>query len=269
MLHAPRLLCLAALAAACALPNDPLSGIEVSWSLTEREASDGEDALRLRTCPGSLLRRIELTIEDLADDSRHRTFTFACETGFQTKNQLATLPSNVYVDLREGSYRVTVRALSERGDDDYEVEIDDALEVGASGVARLHVDLSPALAPWELVLRGGESCEVAAGGLRYLDPADDLLDADEDEDATSALYRASLVGEAFGEGADEASPGLALDGADHLCTGAWGFSQRFAVDPGRYVLDVTVDGESCAIPIEIPFAGATTTLDLAKLPCAG
>ncbi|MEZ4384262.1 MAG: hypothetical protein R3A79_23210, partial [Nannocystaceae bacterium] len=63
--------------------------------------------------------------------------------------------------------------------------------------------------------------------------------------------------------------GLVLDGRDEPCAGLWSAPQRFMLDPGRYRLELRRDGASCAIPLEVGLAGATTTLDLAKLPCDG
>ena len=259
-------------ALACALPQDRLTGVEVSWSMLEREASDGEGSLRLRTCAGALVRRVELTLEDTLDPERATTLTYDCELGYQTAEELASLTSNIFVDLRPGTYRLLTRAISDVDGDILEIE--EPLAVGERELLKLDVDLSPPVAPWELRLRGGESCTTAAATLLYAEPGDDLLLAD-GEVATTARYREALVGD--GE--------LALDGAETPCDGAWALDQRFELDPGRYRLEVTLDGAgdgpgdgsgdgpgdggTCAIPIVIPFSGLTTTLDLANLPCDG
>lgn len=246
--------------AACALPQDRLTGIELSWSMLEREASDGDASLRLRTCAGALVRRVELTVEDVDDPLRASTLTYDCEFGYQTAEELASLTSNVFVDLRPGEYRLLTRALSDVDGDSYELE--ETLAVGERDLLKLDVDLSPPTAPWELLLAGAESCSVAAAHLTYAAPGDDLLLAD-GEVATTARYREALVGD----------QGLPLGGAEIACDGPWAVDQRFEVDPGRYVLNLEVDGPeggtSCAVPIVIPFSGLTTTLDLANLPCDG
>jgi len=264
LLVGPRLVAIAASVAtsatACALPQDRLTGLELSWSMLEREASDGDASLRLRTCAGALVRRVELTVEDVNDPTRASTLTYGCEVGYQTAEELASLNSNVFVDLRPGEYRLFTRASSDVDDGSYELE--ETLAVGERELLKLDVDLSPPLAPWELRLAGGESCTVAAAHLTYAEPGDDLLDPD-GEVATTARYREALVGD----------QDLALSGAEIACDGPWAVDQRFEVDPGRYILNLVIDGpvdrRSCAIPIIIPFSGLTTTLDLAKLPCDG
>ncbi len=248
----------------CVLPQDPLTGIEISWSLRERETSDiggGENeiidetsTLRLRTCTGSLLRRVELLLEDDDGPDRAATFSYACELGYQTPDEFASLPSNIYVDLRPGHYRLVTRATSEFDGATFETERD--LEVGELGVTRVVVDLGPALAPWQLNTGGGLGCSFASATLSYAEPGDDLATPPEPT-ATSARYREGLIGDA----------GLPLNGEMIACDGPWAQEQRFNLDPGRYILTIEADDRLCAIAIVVPFAGLKTTLDLAKLPC--
>ncbi|MCA9636797.1 MAG: hypothetical protein KC420_12280 [Myxococcales bacterium] len=249
--------------AACALPSDPLSGLEVSWSATEREASDGDEGLRLRTCAGARIRRVELELRDLDDEGRHEVFSYPCELGYQTADEVATLPSSVFFDLRAGTYEVVARAISEV---DGEAIAGPSIEVTVSdhGVERIALEVAPPLVPWRLEITGQDACASASASLRYAEPATDLVGAEEG-DAGDARYRDGLVGD----------QGLALDGAPAACDGPWASAQRFELDPGRYLLEVEVDGRRCTLPLELgPLAdasagAATTTLDLAKLPCDG
>lgn len=257
---------------ACVLPRDPLTGIEVSWSLREREASDigkgegegeGEiadkaDALRLRTCTGSLLRRVEFLIEDEEGSSRTATFSYACELGYQTPDEFASLPPDIYVDLRPGDYHLVTRATSEFDGATFETEQD--LEVDEFGVTRVVVDLGPALAPWQLDTSGGLGCDFASATLSYAEPGEDLATPPE-ATATSARYREGLV--------SDGGLSLPLNGEMLACDGPWAQDQHFKLDPGRYILTIEADDRLCAIPIVVPFAGLKTTLDLAKLPCDG
>ncbi len=239
---------------ACALPQDRLTGLEIAWSMLEREAS-GED-LRLRTCAGALVRRVELTFEDLDDPERRSAFAYSCEFGYQTAEELESLTSNVFVDLRPGEYRLLTRAISDVDGSSFELE--ETFAVGERDLLKLDVDLSPPIVPWALDIAGAESCTVAAAALAYAEPTEDLVRLD-GEVATTARYRDGLVGDG----------GLALDGAEVACDGPWAQGQGFSLDPGRYILNLQVDGRTCAIPIVIPFSGQRTTLDLAKLPCDG
>ncbi len=222
--------------------------------MLEREAS-GED-LRLRTCAGALVRRVELTLEDLDDPERATTLTYACELGYRTAAELESLTSNIFVDLRPGEYRLLTRALSDVDGGSFELE--ETFAVGERDLLEVDVDLSPPLAPWTLDIAGAESCTVAAATLTYAEPTEDLVRPD-GEVATTARYREAPLGDG----------GLVMDGAEVACDGPWAQGQGFTLDPGRYILNLQVDGRTCAIPIVIPFSGQTTTLDLAKLPCDG
>ncbi|MEZ4453210.1 MAG: hypothetical protein R3B09_27355 [Nannocystaceae bacterium] len=241
--------------AACVLPTDPVTGIEIVWSLQEQEASDGDDARRPRTCAGALLERVTLTVTDNADPARTRTQWLDCEVGYQTADEIATLASPVFSDLRPGSYTISALAHGPAGS----LRIERSLVVGETRVARSTLDLSPPLVPWSLELVDVEACTGALSlALRYADPARDLADADEDAD--SALYRQAL----------RSDRGLAVDGAAIPCAEVQAGAHTLLVDPGRYLVAVAVDDRTCEVPVEIRAPDPSAlSLDLAKLPCDG
>lgn len=261
-------------ALACVLPTDPVTGLEVIWSLTEQEASDGDDARRPRTCAGARLERVSVRLRDEGDPERARTFAYACEVGYQTADEIATLPSPVFFDLRPGDYSLKATANGPAGP----IVVETTLRVGEAGVARATLDLSPPLAPWTLALAGADACVDLQLALRYAEAADDLADpggggppdAGQGEgseggegsaaDADDALYRVALTSDR----------GLVLGGAPTACAEALAGAHAFLVDPGRYDLEVVVDGRRCLLPLEITAASpGVTLLDLAKLPCDG
>lgn len=244
--------------AACVLPTDPVTGLEVIWSLEEQEASDGDEARRPRTCAGARLEQVRIQLVDEADPGRARTFAYACAVGYQTADEIATLPSPVFFDLRPGDYALTATALGPAGPTAAAATI----RVGEAGVARATLDLSPALVPWILGLTSADACASVELALKYAEAEEDLADGDTDAgaDAADALYRGGLTSDR----------GLVASGAPIACADLAAGPHAFLVDPGRYDLEVVVDGRRCLLPLEITAAGPVETpLDLAKLPCDG
>lgn len=251
----PRLLVALAAPFGCVLPAGGASGVEVTWSLREANAVDGDDARRLRTCSGADLDRVVLDVTDAADPERRRSFTHDCATGNPSPAARATEVPEIFLDLRAGEYALTATA---------EGPAEAARAVAAAtatveqhAILALDVELARPLQPLELDLQPG-GCDRLTADLRYADPAADLyLD---DPAAPPTTYRAAL----------ETDRGLRLGGLDQACAAVQaGLHTVPGLDPGRYVLHLAVDGRTCALPVVVEDSPVRLALDLEKPACGG
>lgn len=246
----PRPELLLTLALACVLPYGGATGVEVRWTVREQNGADGDDARRLRTCTGAGLADIDVGVIDTDDPGRAARFTYACSAGNPPPAARATEPAEIFIDLRAGAYDVGVTAPA-TGE---AVLGSAAIEV--EGHALTALDLELALPPRTLELELTGACTTLTAALRYADPAADLyLD---DPDAPPAVYREQLR-----------SGDLRLGGqADQPCAGLVGL-HRFVIDPGRYLLDLAVDGRACKILVAVEDSPVRLTLDLENPACGG
>ncbi|MBK8266642.1 MAG: hypothetical protein IPK80_35625 [Nannocystis sp.] len=243
--------------AACVLPLDPLTGVEIAWTLRERDASDGEGERRLRSCAGARLDEVELHVRDLDDPARARAFTFDCEEGAQTPEELTAAAARVFLDLRPGAYELTVTA---RGrSPGVGLMLAQPLEIDERGVTLTALELAPALVPFEITLEIAQppACASFRARLLYDSPQAALVLAE--GAAIPALYRAGL----------RSDRGLDLGGGEQSCADLEAGTHRLLLDPGAYFLAVELDGRTCEIPIEAGGAQSELVLALEKLPCAG
>ena len=260
MLRTPPLLRLSAallLAPACVLPLDPLTGVEIAWTLREREASDGDAARRLRTCAGAGVDEVVLHVEDRGDPARARTLEFACPSGDQPPDELAVTAARIFLDLRPGDYTLRFTASGPLGaaEDVHELTVEER------GVGLLSPDLAPDLVPLALDLAlAPAACAHLRLHLRLADPAA-ALHADADADTPPpALYRAGLTSDR----------GLSLGGAAHPCADPELLGRHtFAVDPGDYRLEIEVDEARCEVPLRVLPGRPPLALDLENPPCDG
>ena len=262
MLPTPPLLRLSAalsLAPACVLPLDPLTGVEVAWTLREREASDGDAARRLRTCAGAGVEGVVLHVEDRGDPARARTFEFACPSGDQPPDELAVAAARIFLDLRPGDYTLRFTATGSFG----AAESVHELTVEERGVDLLSPDLAPELVPLALTLAlAPATCAQLRLRLRLADPAAALhAHADADADAPPpGLYRAGLTSDR----------GLSLGGAAHPCADPELLGlHTFEVDPGDYRLEIELDEARCEVPLRAAPGWPPLALDLENPPCDG
>lgn len=239
----------------CVLPTGGASGVEVTWSLREANAVDGDAARRLRTCAGAGVGRVILAAEDAADATRQRADPHDCAAGNPPPAVRATEVPEIFLSLRAGSYALTATAVDAA--DQPRASAAAGAEVEQHAIVAVDLELARPLQPLELDL-AAPTCDRLTATLRYADPAADLyLD---DPAAPPAVYRAALASDR----------GLGLGGQEQPCAGLSGGLHRVAdVDPGRYVLDLAVDGRTCAVPVVVEDSPVRLALDLEKPACGG
>lgn len=239
----------------CVLPAGGASGVEVTWSLREGNAVDGDDARRLRTCAGAGVDRVIVAAGDTADTARQRTDEHACAAGNPPPTARATEVPEIFLDLRAGRYALAATAID--AGDRPRASATTVVAVEQHAILAVDISLGRPLQPLELTL-AAPTCDRLTAALRYADPAADLhLD---DPDAPPAVYRAALASDR----------GLGLGGVEQPCAGVPGGLHRVAdLDPGRYVLDLAVDGRTCELPVVVEDSPVQLALDLEKPACGG
>lgn len=233
-------------------PSDVATGIEFSWQFVEADASNGDDARRVLSCAGAEVETIAAEILDLGDPGRRGVFRFDCDDGFQTASELARTASEAFVELYPREYETTLRV------DDVGESLGSRTVKVLGRAATLELwEFTRAPVQWSLTLQG-EACAEVTLALYYADPAAALAEPpmDEDGDATDVLYRSALVSDR----------GLGVGGVPAACAGVAGAHVFAGIDRGSYRLEVTVDGASCALQLDLD-EGVATTLDLDALPC--
>jgi hypothetical protein len=129
------------------------------------------------------------------------------------------------------------------------------VDVEAHAVAALDLELVRPPQPLDLEVSG--TCGQLVAALRYADPVADLfLD---DPDAPPATYRDAL----------ESDRGLRLGGHAQPCAGLAGSHRVVGVDPGRYLLDLDIDGRRCAVPVAVEDSPVALAVDLENPACDG
>lgn len=244
----PHLLVAASLwAPACILPAGAATGVELTWTLREANDVDGPDARRLRTCHGADLPRMSVQVVDDADPARDRRFGYQCEAGNAAPEDRAVDPPEIFLDLRAGNYTFTASGR--------DAEAVAAAEVHHHAITALDLELVRPPQTLDLELVG--ACIQLLATLRYADPVADLyLDA---PDAPPVVYRHALASDR----------GLRLGGQAQPCAGLAGPHRVLAVDPGRYLLDLDIDGHRCSVPLTVEDSPVQRTLDLENPACDG
>ncbi|MDC0718804.1 hypothetical protein [Nannocystis bainbridge] len=238
---------------ACVLPAGGATGLELTWSAREVNAVDGPEARRARTCLGTGLSRVAVQVVDAADPARDRVFAYACEAGNISPAARTVETPEIFLDLRAGTYDLTA---SGRATDDAPLAI--ALAVGeVESHAITLVDLELQRPPQQLDLALTGACGDLTVALRYADPAADLFLAEGDE--PPALYRQALASDR----------GLRLGGQSQPCTGLAGAHRVQGLDPGRYRLDLEIDGRTCSRALAIEDSPVQIALDLENPACDG
>lgn len=241
----------------CVFPANLTSGVELSWVADERFGS--EEDWRARTCVGAGVQSVVVRIEDRDDEDRSARFQFECEAGFQSPDEFVAQLSDLFLDLREGSYRLEVRALGPQAVPVYEESRDVKVREQRAKIVR--ITFTPDPIDLELDLAGLASCSTLNAALRYDDPAAQLADWSDDEPGAPLTYRAGL----------SSDRGLRLDDTEQACDDlATGLHRVEGIDPGDYVLRLQgLEGGTCEIPVALtPGAGPVRIeLDLANPPC--
>jgi hypothetical protein len=252
------------LSAACVFPRFDVSGAEMSWFMAESNQADGEEESRIRSCDGSLVTTVEVRISDDQDDDRTKQFTWTCAEGYRTPAQFFTGASDVFVELRPGNYRMTVRSVDDPSARDEEGETltvseqAEIVSIGSEDATLIQWTLLPQPVDLQVELAGTDTCETVSMQLSYADAAAALPDLE--DDAEDPLpYRTML----------ESEGGLSLDASDLDCATLEDGADLFeGVDRGVYVLDVSVDGgNNCPVDVVVDGRQPALALDLGQLPC--
>ncbi len=251
-------------ASGCVLPKFEVSGAELSWFAGEVNDVDGEEGRRLRSCEGSLITTVEFRITDDDDEDRDKRFTWPCSAGFRTPAQFFTGASDVFVDLRPGSYRMTATSVDDPALRDGEgepmtvSESANIVAIGAEDATLIQWELEPQPIDLVMAVEGVESCGEVAATLSYAN-VDGALPDLEDEAEDPLVYRQMLVSDG----------GLSLGGLTTACGDLTGGPDRVTgIDRGRYLLEIRVDGgEACEIELMLDGRQEPLALDLSDLPC--
>lgn len=251
---------------ACVLPDHGATGIELQWVVPEGNQADApalDPSTRLRSCEGARLGLVEAELTDLDAADRRRTFSFACETGNPPLATRIAEPAEIFIDLRDGRYRLDLRWFA--ADRDLEAApllgtAAQTVEVRAGSVLPVELTLATPLLPWTLDLRGTAACEQLTLEILYADPAADLLAADTDvAEPDAARYRNELRSE----------QGLRLGGPIACASLSDGLHRFLDLDRGAYRLRLDVDGRTCERDFLVDPTSAPLAVDLAKPGCAG
>lgn len=261
----PSLALVAVAAGGCVYPATDPTGTELSWRFVEQQApTDDPEAgePRLRTCSGAEAEQLAFEITDDDEPRRHGTLRFDCATGYQTTVELQTSASDAFVPLDPGRYSFGVLVIDDAANaQTFERVMEREVDVDDREVTVEIWELQRAPVTWTVELHGADACEQLSLSLVYAVPELDLVDHVPDEDAPSLLYRAALASDRE----------LPVGGQASECTATLDGVHRFeGVDRGDYLLEVDVDGRVCEVRVDLRGPdGATSVIDLARLPCDG
>ena len=250
--------------AGCVLPADEPTGMELSWRFVEVNTVDGEDAQRLRSCDGGLMTEIVFSITDTSDAERSESFRYPCTYGFQTPSEFQTESSDAFVELKPRSYEVLIDLVGTDPDGTEVVRRARDLEVNVleRSVTLQDFDFGLETNEVALTLSGLNGCDEFALTMRYEDPEASLAEPPRSDDGTvvaELMYREGL----------QTADGVSLAGAASSCADTAEQQTIAEVDPGVYVVDVSVDGVVCPVDLVVGLSGAEHVIDLANLPCDG
>ena len=253
---------------ACVLPDQGATGVELQWLVPEGNLADAptlDPATRLRSCDGARLGAIEAELTDLDEPGRSRTFSYTCMAGNPPLAARIAEPAEIFIDLREGRYRLDLRWFAASRDLAAAPQLGastQTVEVAAGRVLPLELELKTPLLPWSLDLRGATACEQLTLEILYADPADLLapeMAPTAEPDAPASRYRNDLRSE----------QGLRV-GDSLACASLSDGLQRFTdLDRGAYRLRLEIDGRTCERDFLVDTADEPLVVDLAKPGCAG
>lgn len=254
---------------ACVLPDQGATGIELLWVMPEGNQADApalDPATRLRSCEGARLGVVEAELTDLDAADRRRTFGFTCEAGNPPLATRIAEPAEIFIDLRDGRYRLDLRWFAAGRDLEAAPQLGastQTVEVKAGSILPVELTLATPLLPWSLDLRGAAACEQLTLEILYADPAADLLAPEAAAEASAepepARYRNALRSE---QGLRVGDPIACASLSDGL--------QSFTdLDRGAYRLRLDVDGRTCERDFLVDAASEPLVVDLAKPGCAG
>ncbi len=227
-------------------PHDAATGIELTWQFPEANSID-----RFRTCTGALVDVIEVTLVDLADSARQRSFRHPCSVGDPSPSERVSTPALIFYDVRPGDYRVAARWFGggrELGQTAEDVTIE------AKSIVPVDLALASPPETWAVELRDPHACRDLSLQLLYSDPSSDL----HPPHAISASDYAS----------DRISDqGLPLATTVACSSVVPGIHQFADLERGAYRLRVTIDDVACDADVVLD-TPEIFVLDLAKPGCA-
>ena len=249
----------------CVFPAQDPTGVELSWRFVELNENDLDpdsetDLTPIRTCPGAMVEQVSISIVDNDDPARAGTFEYECDEGFQTPDEARTEASDAFLELDPGSYAIEVSTTDVDGR--VEIPITKDLDVLSRTLTIEAFDLARPLTQWRVQFSGMDRCDELQLRLRYADPEAQLGEPplSDDGEIIPTLYRENLASDR----------GVSLGGVPFPCTPqADGMNVFDQVDPGGYSLELTVDGQVCALGVVIDLEGTVFPIDLANLPCGG
>lgn len=254
---------------ACVLPDQAATGLELQWIVPEGNQADAptlDPTTRLRSCDGARLGAIEAELSDLGAADRRRTFRYTCMTGNPPLATRIAEPAEIFIDLREGRYRLDLRWFAASRDLEAAPLLGDStqtIEVTAGNVLPVELTLTNPLLPWSLELRGAAACERLTLEILYADPAADLLPpeaaAASEADPPPTRYRNALRSE----------QGLRVGDSVACASLSDGLQSFTNLDRGAYRLRLEIDGRTCERDFLVEAAGEPLVVDLAKPGCAG
>lgn len=252
---------------ACVLPDQAATGVELQWIVPEGNQADAptlDPTTRLRSCDGARLGAIEAELVDQDAADRRRTFRYTCMAGNPPLATRIAEPAEIFIDLREGRYRLDLRWFAASRDLEAAPLLGTStrtVEVTAGNVLPLELALTTPLLPWSLELRGAAACERLTLEILYADPAADLLapEAGGEPDAPPTHYRNALRSE----------QGLRVGDSVACASLSDGLQSFTDLDRGAYRLRLEIDGRTCERDFLVEAAGEPLVVDLAKPGCAG
>ncbi|TPV93853.1 MAG: hypothetical protein B7733_18235 [Myxococcales bacterium FL481] len=247
---------------ACVLPDPAVSGIEFSWQFDEVNTADTESPEAIRRCAGAFATDVHLEIEDVDDSDRAAAYDFSCDEGFRTEQERYLTLSNIFLDLRPGTYAIHATAMddpSRRGATGIPLVLDDVhteVSVIADALELLHFQFRPDAFNLVIDLRGEQTCHSFQARLEYADVETTLVAVDDETETSS--YRVNLA-------SDRA---LLLNDQVHDCAELGGLHSFPVLDRGDYRLVITLDGNrSCQATLRHDGRTGVFPLDLAALGC--
>lgn len=250
--------------AGCVLPADEPTGMELSWRFIEVNTVDGEESQRLRSCDGGRMTEVVFSITDASDAERSESFRYPCTYGFQTPSEFQTESSDAFIELKPRGYEVLIDLVGIDADGMEVVRRARDIEVDVLERSVTLQDFDFGLEAVEVGLRlsGLDECDEFALTMRYADLERALAEPPRSDDGT-------VVAElAYREGL-QTTQGVSLAGATSACADAPEQHTIAEVDPGTYLLDVSVDGVVCPVDFTVGLSGGEHVIDLANLPCDG
>ncbi len=235
------------LMAGCVFPAQPATGIELGWRFVEAvpEPPDGASAV-IRNCVGTLVDEVEVTVRDLEDLTRETTRVYECKSGFRS-DAFFVGTTDVFFELRPGNYAFEAVFVDEG---EVVKQFEQEVDVSARGIEPVLLDAMFEPLGWGLSVHNVNACQTAAFGLRR---------ADADRDV--ATSEPPGYGEAL-----KSQHGLQLDGVQRSCGELIDGSHAFTSDRGHYILEISVDGQVCEVPVTV--RGTQTQLDIdMAAPC--